>query len=87
MNPKNQILVQTLRGYLCIIRLIEFALVIFSLPGVAEVGGGGGVEAGGSAVAEEVTGMPPATAAARMMALPLLMRKYRLNGHILKGEI
>ena len=61
--------------------------LIFSLPGVAEVGGGGGVEAGGSAVSEEVTGMPPATAAARMMALPLLMRKYRLNGHILKGEI
>ena len=54
---------------------------------MAEVGGGGGVEAGGSAGSEEVTGMPPATAAARMIALPLMMRKYSMNGQILKGEI
>ena len=43
----------------------------FLLPGGGDPDGGGVDAAVGSVASDEVTGMPPATAAASMMALPL----------------
>ena len=56
----------------------------FLLPGGGEPGGGGVDAAVGSVASDEVTGMPPATAAASMMALPLrvinLVQTFGSNG-------
>ena len=48
------------------------------LPGAGEPEGGGVDAAVGSIASDEVTGMPPATAAARMMALPLRMTTFKV---------
>ena len=49
------------------------------LPGGGDPCGGGVDAAVGSVASDEVTGMPPATAAARMMALPLRAIKFGFN--------
>ena len=48
---------------------------LISMPGPGEVVAGGVDDVGSAAASDAVTGMPPATAAAKMMALPLMMAK------------